>query len=163
MNNSKFKIQNLKLPVDIFSSIIQNTPLISIDLIVKNSLDEILLGKRVNKPAIDSWFVPGGRIFKDESIEKAFKRTTNAELGIEIDIKHAKFKGVYQHFYDNNVFNDEFSTHYIVLAFEVHITNTPMTNNQHENYKWFSIDELLHSDDVYHYVKDYFDINKGIK
>lgn len=148
---------------ELFSQIIKNTPLISIDLIVKNSLDEVLLGKRVNKPAVNSWFVPGGRIYKDESIEKAFKRITSSELGVEIDINHAKFKGVYQHFYDDNVFDDEFSTHYIVLAFELHITNTPMHDNQHETFRWYSVENILQSDEVYHYVKDYFIKDKGIK
>lgn len=151
------------LDKDTFSTVVKSTPLISIDLIVKNSDDEVLLGQRLNKPACGSWFVPGGRVFKNEKIEDAFKRTTQNELGVEININSATFKGIYQHFYNDNVFNDEFSTHYIVMAFEIHITNTPNTNNQHENYKWFSINDLLKSDDVYFYVKDYFDENKGIK
>lgn len=151
------------LDKDIFSTVIENTPLISIDLIVKNSDENVLLGQRVNKPAIGSWFVPGGRIYKDETIQNAFKRITSDEIGVEIDIKSASFKGIYQHFYDDNVFGDDFSTHYIVMAFEIHITNTPMANNQHENYRWFSVEELLKSDDVYFFVKDYFDEMKGIR
>lgn len=154
------------LEKEVFSTVIASTPLISIDLIIRNSEEKILLGKRLNKPAKNSWFVPGGRVFKDEKIENAFKRITSDELGVQIDIKSASFKGVYQHFYDDNVFGDNFSTHYIVLAFQLRLTNTPMmdnTNKQHENYKWFSEDELIKSDDVYFYVKDYFDNNKGIK
>ena len=54
------------LDKDTFSTVIQNTPLISIDLIVENKKGQILLGKRVNEPALGYWFVPGGRIFKDE-------------------------------------------------------------------------------------------------
>ena len=52
------------LEKELFSSIIENTPLISIDLVVKNHENKILLGKRINKPAYNSWFVPGGRIYK---------------------------------------------------------------------------------------------------
>jgi colanic acid biosynthesis protein WcaH len=151
------------LDKETFSTVIANTPLISIDLIVRNSDDKVLLGQRVNKPAKNSWFVPGGRIFKDETIEKAFKRITQDELGIQCHIKSASFKGVYQHFYEDNVFGDEFSTHYIVMAFELRLTNTPMTNTQHEKYLWFTQNELLNSDDVYFFVKDYFDEKKGIK
>lgn len=47
-----------------FSTVIENTPLVSIDLIVLNSQDQALLGHRLNKPALGSWFVPGGRIYK---------------------------------------------------------------------------------------------------
>ncbi|MCJ8315249.1 MAG: GDP-mannose mannosyl hydrolase, partial [Saccharospirillaceae bacterium] len=35
----------------LFQSIVKHTPLVSIDLIVRNSKGQILLGKRNNKPA----------------------------------------------------------------------------------------------------------------
>ena len=91
------------LDKDTFSTVIENAPLISIDLVVKNSEDKILLGQRVNKPAKNSWFVPGGRIYKDEKIEDAFQRITKDEIGKIYKIDNAKFKGVYQHFYNDNV------------------------------------------------------------
>ena len=56
------------LDVDTFSTVISSTPLISIDLIVKNKSKKVLLGKRVNEPAFEFWFVPGERVFKDESL-----------------------------------------------------------------------------------------------
>jgi colanic acid biosynthesis protein WcaH len=152
------------LEKELFSSIIENTPLISIDLIIKDSEGKILLGQRINKPAKNSWFVPGGRIYKDEKIEDAFKRITKDEIGKEFNISNSSFKGVYQHFYDDNVFNDNFSTHYIVLGFELVIKEElSLGTIQHEKYKWFTQDELLKSDEVYSYVKDYFNIKKGIK
>ena len=152
------------LEKELFSSIIQNAPLISIDLVVKNSEDKILLGQRVNKPAKNSWFVPGGRIYKDETIQDAFKRITKDEIEKTYDISNASFKGVYQHFYDDNVFNDNFSTHYIVLGFELVIKEElSLGTVQHEKYKWFDEDVLLASTEVYSYVKDYFKKEKGIK
>ncbi len=152
------------LEKELFSSIIENTPLISIDLVIKNSENKILLGQRINKPACGSWFVPGGRIYKDEKIEDAFKRITKDEIGKICEIKESKFKGVYQHFYNDNVFNDNFSTHYIVLGFELVINEKlSLDTTQHEKYKWFSIEELLNHNEVYSYVKDYFKEEKGIK
>lgn len=152
------------LDKDTFSSVIQNAPLISIDLVVKNSEDKILLGQRVNKPAKNSWFVPGGRIYKDEKVEDAFQRITKDEIGKAFDISNAKFKGIYQHFYDDNVFNDNFSTHYIVLGFELVIKEElSLDTIQHEKYKWFTQKELLNNQNVYLYVKDYFKKEKGIK
>ena len=152
------------LEKELFSSIIANTPLISIDLIIKDSQGKVLLGKRINKPACGSWFVPGGRVFKDESLEDAFTRTCKDEIGKVFSINDATFKGIYQHFYDDNVFNDEFSTHYIVLGFELIIKeDLSLDTIQHEKYKWFTQEELLVSKDVYSYVKDYFRKEKGIK
>ena len=152
------------LEKELFSSIVANAPLISIDLIIKDGDGNILLGKRVNKPAKNSWFVPGGRIFKDETIDVAFNRITKDEIGKAYNISTAKFKGVYQHFYDDNVFNDNFSTHYIVLGYEIVIKEKlSLDTIQHEKYKWFTKDELLNSNEVYSYVKDYFKKEKGIK
>ena len=139
-----------------FSNIIENTPLISIDLIVKNDRGQVLLGKRVNKPALNSWFVPGGRIYKDEILDDAFPRIVKDELGLSISRNQATFYGLYEHFYNDNVFNNDFSTHYIVLAHEINITDIPTTNNQHSSYKWFDIQELLAGENVYKYTKDYF-------
>jgi colanic acid biosynthesis protein WcaH len=48
------------LPIETFKTVIASTPLISIDLIVRNNQQQILLGKRLNKPAQGYWFVPGG-------------------------------------------------------------------------------------------------------
>jgi len=76
---------------EVFECIIKNTPLISIDLIVKNKEGKILLGKRKNRPAKGYYFVPGGRIFKNETIEQAFKNISKHELGLDLDIESAKF------------------------------------------------------------------------
>jgi len=139
-----------------FSSIIKNTPLISIDLIVKNEEDKVLLGKRVNEPACGFWFVPGGRIFKNETLASAFHRIALGEVGLEDTMSQAKFHGLYEHFYDNNVFDGTFGTHYIVLSYEIKSACGIHLNNQHEEYKWFDIDELLESNEVHKYTKDYF-------
>jgi colanic acid biosynthesis protein WcaH len=48
------------LEKDLFSTVIKSTPLVSIDLVVKNNRGQTLLGQRLNKPAKGFWFVPGG-------------------------------------------------------------------------------------------------------
>lgn len=147
------------LEASLFSKVIECTPLISIDLIIRNKNDQVLLGKRKNKPAQGYWFVPGGRIFKGESISNAFKRLTLQELGKALSIREANLLGCYEHFYDDNVFGDEFSTHYIVIAYILDIEelmlNLPI-GQQHLDYKWFNLSDLLEDDLVNQYTKDYF-------
>lgn len=92
-----------RLEFELFKTIVEHTPLISIDLIIRNDKGEVLLGQRLNRPAKNYWFVPGGRIFKDESFEIAFKRITFEELGYQITLDQANFLGVYEHFYNDNV------------------------------------------------------------
>jgi colanic acid biosynthesis protein WcaH len=140
-----------------FTHIIKNTPLVSIDLIIENREKKILLGKRLNKPAQNDWFVPGGRIFKDERLDDAFSRISSAEIGVVLQRSKREFLGVYEHFYADNAINDEFSTHYVVLAYRVEVDEREVVlNNQHEAYRWFEIDELLAHESVNQYTKNYF-------
>ena len=142
----------------IFSTIVKHTPLISIDLVVRNSAGQVLLGKRTNRPAQNYWFVPGGRINKNESIEDAFTRLTKEELGASSTIEEAKFLAPYQHFYADNFSGTSFSTHYVVLAYELilDISLDSLPREQHHDYAWFEIPELLAAGDVHQHTKDYF-------
>ena len=151
------------LPDETFKNVIQHTPLISIDLIVRNEQGEVLLGKRVNAPAKGYWFVPGGRVRKNETLDDAFVRLVKEELGIESGITRAdaKFLGVFEHFYDDYVFGDDVSTHYVVLGYEVKLNQLlkeRIPYIQHENYIWcdelkFFLDNLK----IHIYTKKYFD------
>ncbi|MDR8524433.1 GDP-mannose mannosyl hydrolase [Shewanella fidelis] len=148
------------LPLETFKLVVKSTPLVSIDLIVRNSEGKILLGKRANRPAKGNWFVPGGRVLKDESLEDAFNRLIIAELGL---IKTtSSFKGVYQHFYDDNFCEEIFTTHYVVLAYEIEFNGelSSLPIEQHTEYKWFNEKELLASDTVHMHTKWYFQADK---
>ena len=150
------------LPDETFKSIIQHTPLISIDLIVRNKQGHVLLGKRVNAPAKGYWFVPGGRVRKNETLDDAFVRLVREELGIESGVtrENAKFLGVYEHFYDENVFDDIVNTHYIVLAYEFlnKNLNTFVTSiNQHEKIIWLDCKENHEGVCMHKYIKKYFE------
>lgn len=140
---------------EVFKTIIQNTPLVSVDLIVKNNDDMVLLGKRINKPAEGYWFTLGGRVLKNEKIEDAIRRISKIELNIELH-SSASFIGIFEHIYDDGIFNDT-STHYINIAYEIKLDRmNSLPKDQHDEYKWFTIKELLISKDVHPFVKDYF-------
>jgi len=149
-----------KLSLDAFMQVVQNTPLVSIDLLIYNEANEILMGWRKNQPARDCWFVPGGRIHKDETIPDAFTRITHGETGMQCNIANAVFHGVYEHHYpgDNFAGQPGFGTHYIVLAFEIKLSHTdfPLPKEQHVQYCWMPIPELLESTTVHRNVKNYF-------
>ncbi|MEL0027843.1 MAG: NUDIX domain-containing protein, partial [Perlucidibaca sp.] len=69
------------LPLSRFHQLIADAPLVSIDLVVVDSRERLLLGLRRNAPARDSWFVPGGRIRKGELLPDAMRRLLVTELG----------------------------------------------------------------------------------
>ena len=144
---------------EVFNTIINNTPLVSVDLIVKHK-GKILLGKRVNKPALGYWFTLGGRVLKNEPIENAIKRIGKLELGI-IHENNPKFIGVFEHLYDDSIF-EHVSTHYVNLGYEIEVSGLEdLPRDQHNEYRWFGLEELMQSDEVHSYVKDYFTKEKG--
>ncbi len=148
-----------------FSNVIKNTPLVAIDLcIVKGN--ELLLGKRINAPAKNFFFVPGGRILKSEPKEIALKRILKNELGLTFKDKKEnclKSLGCYEHFYDDNFFdNKTFGTHYVVLAYCLNyrflkkINKSNKINEQHSSYIWIDIDNLENYSHLIHqYSLDY--------
>ncbi|MEM7246540.1 MAG: GDP-mannose mannosyl hydrolase [Acidobacteriota bacterium] len=139
-----------------FLDIVRLTPLISIDLVIRSG-ENTLLGLRSNRPARDTWFVPGGRIRKDESFADAFRRLTEVELGREVAIDSATFLGHYEHFYEDNVGGTDFSTHYVVLAYELEFSeDEDLPASQHRDWRWWSPEELLACDDVHENTKAYF-------
>ncbi len=147
------------LDSDTFRQIVAGTPLISIDLIVYNELGQVLLGQRLNRPAQGYWFVPGGRIRKDERLAEAFLRLTRDELGYPLPLSSASFLGPFEHFYSDNFSGSDFSTHYVVLGFEVTLNTcvlSQLPSEQHDAYNWFDIDELMQSDVVHPHTKLYF-------
>ena len=141
-----------------FATVVRSTPLISIDLIVENAQGEFLLGKRLNRPAQGYWFVPGGRVQKDEPLRAAFERLTDAELGLRLPLSAAEFYGVWQHFYDDNFSGEDFSTHYIVLGFRLRVSENDLQlpDLQPDAYRWLAIEEILASDHVHDNSRAYF-------
>jgi len=142
-----------------FLEIIDSTPLISIDLILEDSKGRILLGKRVNRPAQDYWFVPGGRIRKNERLSDAIKRISSNELGTTILISSAQLLGAFDHIYSDNCFGkDGINTHYVVLAYKINAQDglAIMTDSQHSEIKWWAKRDLLNNTDVHQNTKIYF-------
>mgnify|MGYP001028132543 CR=1 FL=1 len=141
-----------------FETVVASTPLISIDLLVQNEHGEYLFGLRNNRPAQGYWFVPGGRVQKNETLDAAFLRLTAEELGITMERRHAEFKGVYEHFYQNSVFGEQPSTHYIVLAYQLALSveKVQLSSQQHNNTQWLKTNAILANPNVHQYTKLYF-------
>jgi len=158
------------LDAPLFSKVIASTPLVSIDLVVRDHNGLVLLGERCNRPAQGYWFVPGGRVLKNETLAAAFQRLCLAELGLALDIEQAGYLGLFEHFYTDSVLSADISTHYIVNAFEVRLSEPQhaalfdsIPKQQHHAYRWFSEPELLASKKVHLHSQWYFQKNKGIR
>ena len=146
------------LPFETFELVVESTPLVSLDFVVRGPDGRILLGLRNNCPAKGYWFVPGGRIWKGELVTVTFSRLLDVELGLRPKDVTTKPLGLYQHLYSDSFADDSASTHYVVLAYEIQLQDKPFTlpDEQHSAYKWFEREELLKCSTVHQHTKWYF-------
>lgn len=146
------------LDKETFQTVVRSAPLVSIDFVIMNSQQQVLLGLRSNRPAKGYWFVPGGRILKDESMADAFRRLSNAELGVSVEIGDAELLGAYEHFYTDNFSGSDFSTHYVVLGYHFicDLALNSLPDAQHQQYRWCDVEALLADDQVHGNTKAYF-------
>jgi colanic acid biosynthesis protein WcaH len=152
----------MKLTDNDFIHVIDSTPLVAIDLVIRNERNEVLLGKRKNRPAKDTWFVPGGRIKKNEKLQDALQRICFAELKISPPM--GKLLGVFDHIYDDNYFGvDGVNTHYVTLGYQFTLDSQVRIDHddQHAELKWWSIADLRLSQDVHQNTKNYFSRQDG--
>src|SRR5579864_3407807 len=140
-----------------FRSVVKNTPLVSIDLVIADPSGAILMGWRENEPAKGTWFVPGGRIRKDERIADAFGRIIKTETGLVKSLDESRFGGMYEHLYATNCFGEVgFGTHYCVLAYVLRLGERPniTIDDQHARAGWL----VPSSADIHPYSRAYFDL-----
>jgi colanic acid biosynthesis protein WcaH len=140
-----------------FLHVVSATPLVSIDLILHDETGRVLLGHRLNRPAQGSWFVPGGRIRKNERVAEALQRISQRELGVAI--RNAKLVGVFDHLYEDNFLGAPgVNTHYVVLGYSGELRSDLRVthDDQHAALQWWTVEDLLRSGDVHENTKAYF-------
>lgn len=155
------------LEAQTFKSVVESTPLVSIDLcLVCNG--QILLGKRSNEPLKGRWFTPGGRIHKNEAWQGALLRIAKVELALSgIAVEDFSLMGMWDHFYINSALDQNISTHYVNLPHYAEFKSKPQItlDDQHENWGWFDLDTVAIDEGIHQYVRNYagYLINKGAK
>lgn len=154
-------MSQLKLDGNTWKNCIKSMPVFGIDLIVFTKEKGILMGKRKNNPAKDSFFVPGGRVYKNEQRSEAFSRILKTETGLSINFERSKFIGIFEHFYNVTYWSNEESTHYIIEARFIDISNQVNQLNidmdeQHVSFKWFKRRQLSNIN-IHNYSRIYFD------
>ncbi len=100
----------------------------------------------------------------DETLENAFARLTQAELGLRLPMTAGQFYGVWQHFYDDNFSGSDFSTHYIVLGFRLRVdaSTLALPTEQHDDYRWLTPDVLIADPLVHDNSRAYFKEARGV-
>ncbi len=147
------------LPRADFRQAVEMLPLVSIDLLLRDGAGRYLTGLRTNPPARGAWFVPGGRIRKNEPLRAALDRIAREELGLAIAPESWTPRGVYEHFYGTNFAGEAGrSTHYVVLAYEAELSldTATLPRGQHHGYRWLQAEEIAADPGVHPYTQAYF-------
>ena len=116
----------------LYNRIIDVIPILCVDGFIIND-DKILLLKRNNYPAIGEWWVPGGRIIKNELLVDSIIRKVKDETGLDTEI--ISQIGVAETIFETK--------HTVNVCFSLKIKSGDITiNSEHSEYKWFKIDRL---------------------
>jgi len=137
------------IPDDDWTTIVENVPIVSVDLLVECP-DGFILGKRANQPAKGEWFVPGGRVRKNERLNAAVHRIAAEELGTDVDVRRSL--GVFDHLYDDSEVG--VAKHYVAHGYHVWADQTTFeAYDQHDALATFD----GAPPDAHEYVEAYFD------
>ena len=134
----------------LYKKVYNVAPIFCVDITVVCG-NEFLLGKRENEPEKGKWFLPGGRIYKMETFERAVIRKAKEELGIRVIRKDFEFLTLGTVMSKDAPFGDgPFHAVIGVYKLKVKKKDAIKSDTQHSELKWFTlIDKKWHS-----YVKE---------
>ncbi|MEJ5105599.1 NAD-dependent epimerase/dehydratase family protein [Chryseobacterium sp. MYb328] len=134
-----FKSAGGLIPTEVYRSILDNVPLICVDLVIVKD-NKAFLTKRKNKPCKDVYWMQGGRMLKNEGIEQCGIRKAASELNIPEDrIKITQYLGTF-----STEFNDSeqgASSHTVNVTFQAEVDPAVSLgfDNDHSDGKWFDV------------------------
>ena len=96
----------MSITPEMFKKFLSALPMATVNiLITRNSpYDEVLLVKRLNEPAKDAWYTPGGIIRKGEDVEESALRICKDETGL--NVKLTRLLGVYNEHWEKGYFTE---------------------------------------------------------
>ena len=118
----------------LYNKIIDVLPILCVDGFIVDD-DKILLLKRNNYPAINEWWVPGGRVVKNELLCDSIIRKVKEETGLDVEILN-------QIGLTETIFETKHTVN-VCFSLRVKSDNINITiNSEHSEYKWFKMDSL---------------------
>lgn len=141
----------------LYEEIHQNMPIACVDIVLKTSDGGFLLVKRDNEPAKNQWWVVGGRVRKNESLEEAAIRKIKEEIGIELK-KVEKVAGGYETIFEDDPFGHKQGTHTINTLFVGETSDEELkkvkTDTLHSEFKIFKHIEKSWHQCIQQYLRD---------
>ncbi len=123
-----------QLPRTLYKQIHANVPIPCVDVVLLDG-KKVLLGLRTNPPAKGSYWFPGGRVYKGETLKDAAIRKMKEETGLTVSI--IAHLGSDETIFPDSIFG--WPTHSINNLFLVRAKKKQLItgDNQHSDWQWF--------------------------
>ena len=124
------------IPLEEYKNIVNQMPIVCIDAIIINQKNQYLLVRRKNEPLKGEYWVPGGRLLKNETLHDAVKRKVQQELNIKSHVIMPV--GVYEDFFDKDPFNTKTGLHTVSIVFLMIAEGDDIVlDDQSDEWGWF--------------------------
>lgn len=109
-------------------------PILCVDGIIESD-NLFLLVKRENNPLKGIYWLPGGRVYKNETLAEAFIRKMKEEVGLDVGITGVA--GYYEDFYKENELGID-GVHTMSIVFTAKpLSRAIKLDSQSSDYGWF--------------------------
>lgn len=126
------------IPDNFYKQIVEYSVISTVDIIFMDHNKSILLGRRSNSPLKGEYYIPWGRIRKNETIIQGVQRKAKEEFNIDIDINKLVFVGSYDDIFEDSAWNT--STHCVPRVFAYQLNNDEvkmlLPDTQHTDIKF---------------------------
>lgn len=121
-------------------------PVVTVDVLpFRENFTEVLLLKRVNKPAQNQYYSPGGRLLKNEEFTDGAVRQFKRELGLDIDKKDLLPGGVINEIWPDSSF-EGVNYHSVNVFFGYSLQANQLLeltlDFQHSHFQWFHVEDI---------------------
>ena len=121
------------LPIAEYRKIMRKMPILTIDAIVVHKGKYLLL-KRKFKPLRGRYWLPGGRVFRGETLQEAVIRKIREEIGI--DVRIISLAGFHDYIYKENEFNLDYVHTVSAVFFVSPLSDEVDIDYQSTDYIW---------------------------
>ena len=127
----------MKLSPDDYNQVLSLVPIVCVDCIVVNDRGEYLLVRRANEPFKSEFWIPGGRVYKNERLINAVHRKMREEIGVEVEI--IRNVGFFEEFLEKTAQDIENGAHTVSIVYLVKPKNLDIKiDGQSSEWAWFN-------------------------
>jgi GDP-mannose mannosyl hydrolase len=124
------------LPTHEYRKFLDTMPIVCVDCLAVNGAGEYLLVKGNNEPLKGEFWLPGGRVLKNERLVDAVHRKMSEELGIEVEV--VRNCGFFEEFFAIGPNNTRGGVHSISFVFLVKPKSSKIRlDGQSSEWGWF--------------------------